>query len=124
MPTTYYAIARELTSAGGVSLAGGTWTRGQPLVERVKRALRTPRGAFLPDPTFGLDLALVRRAAPAARPAALKAAVRDALARFVRAGDLTDLAVDAEALGTRLFYTVSFRDARTGERVEPVEGIA
>jgi phage baseplate assembly protein W len=119
---TYYAVTRAMTETGDVSFAGATWTRGQPLVERVRRCLRTRRGSYLPDPTFGVDTSVLQKATPnVAR--VWTDAVRAALERFARRGELADLSVRVEARGDRLFYEVSFVDVRARERATVRETI-
>jgi phage baseplate assembly protein W len=86
------------------------------MAEVVARVVRTPRGAYAPDPSFGVDYAAVEKAAPAQRPAALRAAVTAALQRWTSRRLLTALAieVDPPAAG-RLVFRVVFRDPRSSD---------
>lgn len=88
------------------------------MTEVVVRVLRTPRGSFLPDPTFGVDYRLVTKAHPNS-PATLQSAIVEALKRFTDIGLITDLTVNVERRGTQLLWEVIFRDPR-GTGASPV----
>lgn len=111
--TGYYAVARRLDAgAGDVVMAGATWARGQPAAEIVLRCLRTPRGRYLPDPTYGLDYAALQKGGPNAG-ARVDAAVRAALAPLVRRGVLKDRPeITVTVTGTSLLIDVAFVDPR------------
>lgn len=121
----YYAFSPALDPLTGdvkFSQTRSSWTEGQPLVEKVIRCLRTPKGSALRDPTYGVDAGAFENARENA-PAEAEAAIRAALQRFISRGELTDLAVEVEAQGTSLVFEVRFKDPRDPAAVlGPVTG--
>jgi phage baseplate assembly protein W len=114
--TTYYARTRALDPAtGDLRLAGGNYVAGNPMLEVVLRVLRTPRGSYLPDPTFGVDMTVLRKASVGVA-AAWRAAVIAALRRYTDRGLITDLKVTVETEGSRLYYSLEFVDPRSRTR--------
>lgn len=114
---TYYAYARAMDPASGDAvLSGATWAGGSPAAELVERCLRTKKRSYLPDPEFGLDLALVQKAAPNAG-ATLRGAIVDALARFTRPpARVVVVSITVEVRGSALFFDVAFTDPRVPSR--------
>lgn len=111
-----YLFSPALDPVTGDWLAGTDRPGGAPAVQIVLWTLRTHRGSFAPDETFGLDYRVAQRRT-ASTQADWKAEVERALARHVRARVITDLrvTVDPPAKG-RLLYDVAFKDPRTAER--------
>ncbi len=113
--SSVYAVTRNLDGfSGDVRLTSGKWLRGSPAVEIVVRVLRTPRGKFLPDPTFGVDYSILDKRRPNIQ-AAWKNAVEAGLA-FLTKGTpprITSLLVTVDPPKTnRLIYEVTFVDPR------------
>jgi phage baseplate assembly protein W len=119
MTTPHYAVARELDPAtGDLRMHGVAWKRGAPLTEIVLRVLRTPRGSFLPKPTFGVDYSLVQKLTPASR-SLWRAGVEAALRYLVDSGRMRDLQVIVDPpAGGRMLYAVDFVDVRQSERTQ------
>lgn len=116
MPSQNYAVTRSLDPGkGDVLMDGLTWKQGQPMTEVVLRILRTPRGRYLPDPTFGVDYSAVNKALPGAG-AAWRAAVLDALRSLIDRGYIANVAVTVDTAGDRLLYQVDFTDVQAQQR--------
>lgn len=101
---------------------GGTWEADGPGTAAVVRTLRTVKGSFAPDRTFGTEYQLVDRQRPNAA-ATLAAVLREALARLVRADTIRELDVRTEVVGDQPRAEVSFvdpRDPRPGRRSVPI----
>lgn len=117
MGEPYYAVARALDAASGdYILSGSQWKRESPMLSVAIRVLRTEKGTYLPDPTFGVDWKRVQKASPNAEAQTI-AVITEALAYYVRRGLMTSLSVSAEARQRNLFYDVSFTDPRNNTRV-------
>ncbi len=111
-----YLFSPALDAASGDWLAGTDRPGGAPATQIVLWALRTQRGGFAPDESFGADYRVVQRLT-AGSQAAWKAEVERALSRFVQRGVIRDVkvTVDPPAKGV-LRFEVSFRDPRVEER--------
>lgn len=84
--------------------------------------LRTPRGACLVAPTFGVDWSLARLDVPGA-DVALRRELERALRWIVDAGSMTDLAVRVTREGRgRLRWEVSFTPAEAPGTTTEVRG--
>lgn len=106
----YYAVTRSINPATGQPrLRDGAWLRGSPMAEVVVNVLRTPKGSFKPDPSFGVDYSDIEKGSADA-PSKLIAAIEAALARYVRDNLLANLNVSAERAGQVIRYEVSFDD--------------
>lgn len=120
MTTVYYDRARALDPGTGdyaVDTGTATYRTGQPMAEVLVRVLRTPRGRYLPDPTYGLDLAAVRLAPPLQQATQLQAEILRALRPWTARGLLTRvLAVTERRPSGALLYDVSFADPRDPQR--------
>jgi phage baseplate assembly protein W len=117
MASRYYAHTRALDAqSGDKRVAGGTYVAGDPMTEVVLRILRTPRGRYLPDPTFGVDYSVIQKAG-AGVAAAWRAAVLAALDRLIKRNLITHVRVivDTSKPG-QLLYDVEFRDPRNSAR--------
>lgn len=126
MAGVYYAHTRALDPVtGDVRLSGGQWVVGSPAAELVLQVLRTPKGTYLPDPSYGIDLSAVTHDHPNVT-AKLHAAITAALRHLVEDGFITDLLVKVQRSGRgRLGYDVSFYDPRaqgSSRRRENVTG--
>lgn len=119
--TEYYAHTRYLTDGGDVEMDGTSWRTGAPMIEVAKRILRTPKGSFIPDPTFGLDFSVVQVARSDAGPR-FSAAVREAFDSFRKAGLMQRFRVVVEVADDRLRYEISFYDPRARE-VASLKGV-
>lgn len=120
----FYAVTRSLNpNTGQPLLASGAWVRGAPMAEVIVRILRTPLGAFKPDPTFGVAYGDIDKGRENA-PETLRSAITAALAKLVRNKLIENLSVVVERYGDRLLYEVSFDDPRiaAGRRVGPLRG--
>lgn len=107
-----YAITRALDAVSGdVALDGGTWKTDLPMVGVVTRILRTQRGTYLPDPTFGVDWSRVDRQRPNVSEL-VRTAIMEALQWYLDRRLLSAIVVTSDLVGARLFYTVSFLDPR------------
>lgn len=116
MTTRYYAIARELNeTTGDVRRLGARWKRGSPMLEIVKRVLRTPLGSYVPDPTYGVNMSILKHAT-ANVGARWQAEVVRALDRWVKRGLIKNLTVIVTVERDRLLYSVSFEDVRLRTR--------
>lgn len=105
-------VTRKLhPRTGHIVLQGGRWVRGVPMLEVVLRVLRTSKGDYPPDPSFGVDYGSVDKGAPNAA-AALKLAIEEALAPYTRTRQIQMLSVDVQRAGDRLVYDVAFVDPR------------
>lgn len=107
----FYAFTPELDESGDVALDGSTYSWGSPMVEIVKRVLRTPRGTYLPDPSFGVDYSVVDKARPDAG-ARFQAAILAALRPWTLRREIVDLSVAVEVTDSTLRYEISFSDPR------------
>lgn len=119
MPPTPYALTAALDPAtGDAVLEDGRRAHGEaPMLQCVLRILRTVRGEYAYDPTFGVDYSVARKASPGTA-AAWRGAVIAALEPLVRRGSITRVQVSAELSGERLLYEVTFADPRQpGARV-------
>jgi hypothetical protein len=120
MPTpdaTLYAFTRSIDPlTGDLRLDGARYVPGAPMAEVALRVLRTPRGSYLPDPTFGLDYAVLTKQTPAVG-ATLEAALRDALARYTTQGLMTDLGITVEVGRGIARFRVAFVDPRARARL-------
>lgn len=109
---TYYALTRALDAVSGdVLLDGGTWKTDPPMVGVVTRVLRTQRGTYLPDPTFGVDWSKVDKQRPNVSEL-LRTAIMEALQRYLDRGLVSSVAITSESVGARLSFVVSFLDPR------------
>ena len=120
MTTAVYLHTHARNPAtGAVLMTGNQWRAStSPMVEVVAMALRTQRGACLVDPELGVDWSAIRKLGAGA-VATAKAAITKALARHVRAGEITNVLVECEADVARglLVYSVKFIDPRLSRRV-------
>lgn len=115
----YYAFTRSLDAGtGDVKLAGGTWAAGLPSAEKIIRRLRSPRGRYLPDPTFGLDVRALQKAGPTAAKD-VRAALLDAVAPLVTAGDIRVANLTITVTGTTVLYDLDFVDLRLPPPARP-----
>lgn len=111
MPT-YYAHCRALDAVtGDVVMDGGTWKTDPPMVGVVTRVLRTQRGSYLPDPTFGVDWSKVDKLRPNVAEL-LRVAIMEALQRYLDRGLISSVAITASVAAGALFFAVSFLDPR------------
>lgn len=93
-------------------MSGNAWARSTaPMSEIVAMTMRTQLGACLVDPELGVDWARVSKNATGASALA-RTTIETALARYVRAGQIANLAVTCEVSGGRLLYEISYRDPR------------
>lgn len=113
-----YAVSRKMDPLTGdivFDAARATWANGAPVTERVLRCLRTERGTAARDPSYGVDWTGVDNARTNVEAIAAQA-VRVALQRFERRGDLVGLVVEAVVArtdaGARMDLRVQFADAR------------
>lgn len=111
-----YVFSPALDPLTGDWLAGTDRPGSAPAAQIVLWTLRTQRGSFAADETFGVDYRVAQRRSSSTQ-ADWKAEVERALARHVRRGVISKLAVtvDPPAKG-RLLYDVAFVDPRTQER--------
>lgn len=109
---TYYAQCRSLDAVSGdVQLDGGTWKTDPPMVGVVTRILRTQRGTYLPDPTFGVDWSRTDKQRPNISEL-LRTAIMEALQRYLDRKLISSIAITSEIVGGRLSFVVSFLDPR------------
>jgi phage gp46-like protein len=121
---SYYAYAPALDPATGDWLAGTDRPGGAPAVQIVLWTLRTQRGSFAPDETFGLDYRVAQKRTSSTQ-ADWKAEVERALARHVTRGVITSLVVTVDPpTRDRLLFDVAFTDPRTAERVTTLRRLA
>lgn len=108
-----YAYTREIDpNTGDVRMNGAVHKiADSPMVEVVMRVLRTPRGTYLPDPSFGLDYSLARYIKPNTK-SDWRAEVVRALTFLIDAKRIQELSVEVEIVGRQLRYQVSFLDPR------------
>lgn len=113
-----YAITRKMDPLTGDVVFDDTrrsWAEGAPVMERVLRCLRTERGTAMRDPSYGVDWSPVDNARTGAAVAA-KQAIKDALKRYVDAGDLANLTVEVDSIkaasGRALLFRLTFADVR------------
>lgn len=122
MSDGYYAFTRKLDPARGVPVVdSGSWTAGSPMAEVIVRVLRTPKGSYRADPSFGVEYKDIDKGAPDA-PTRLQLAIETALAVYVRDKLITDLRVKVQRAGSQLRYEVSFTDPRIAATQRPVRG--
>lgn len=107
----YYAYTRFVNSDRDVQLEGTSWKTGSPMAEAVKRIMATPRGKFVPEPDFGIDLRDVNTARSDCSTR-FRAAILAALSELVRKRLITNTKVSVEVSGDRLRYDISFYDPR------------
>lgn len=117
-PGRPYAFSREMNPATGDAAfdrSRRTWKYSAPLLQKVIRCLRTERGSARRDLAYGVEWYRLDNARANADVIA-KQVVTAALKRFVDAGELVELRVEADAIpaagGRALLLKVSFRDAR------------
>lgn len=113
VPTAPYAVTRQLDPGRGeLQMTGSTWTRGQPMVEIAVRILRTPRGTYQLDQTFGVDMSTVKTVT-SGTGAAFQAAIYQAFDFYIKRGFVTKFKafVSVSATGA-VTYDVSFVDPR------------
>lgn len=113
-----YAVTRKMDPLTGDVVFDDTrrsWAEGAPVMERVLRCLRTERGTAMRDPSYGVDWSPVDNARTGAAVAA-KQAIKDALKRYVDAGDLANLTVEVDSIkaasGRALLFRLTFADVR------------
>lgn len=113
-----YAITRKMDPMTGDVVFDATrrsWAEGAPIMERVLRCLRTERGTAMRDPAYGVDWSPVDNARTGAAVAA-KQAIKDALKRYVDAGELANLTVEVDSIkaasGRALLFRLTFADVR------------
>jgi hypothetical protein len=112
MFTPYYAACRKLDPGkGDYVFAGTTWAQGSPMVEIVVRGLRTPRGRYLPDPTWGVDLSNVNKLLPTAA-ASLRAAILQFLQPYQKQNLIRNVTVATSQGNGFMTYEVDFFDVR------------
>lgn len=122
MPDGYYAFTRKLDPARGVPVVdSGTWASGSPMAEVIVRVLRTPKGSYRADPSFGVDYSDIDKGAPDA-PTRLQLAIEAALAVYVRDRLIADLRVRVTRAGSQIRYEVSFSDPRIPATQRPIRG--
>ena len=115
--SVYYAVTRALDpGTGDIVMAGPTWARGQPATEIVLRCLRTPRGRYIPDPTYGLDYSVLQKAT-SDKPSKLRAAIQDALSRFAKRGVIEPPQIAVQMAGAAVQADVTFVDPRAQQQV-------
>lgn len=120
--STYYAYTRSLDpGTGQIQIAGNNWVAGSPMVQVAIRILRTQRGTYLPDPTFGVDYSVVDKALPNA-PATFKAELNRAFRSLVTSGAIANLSITVESSPPKLLWEITFTDVRLGERIRPLRG--
>lgn len=118
----YYAHTRMLDAVtGDVVMDGGTWKADPPMVSIVTRVLRTQRGTYLPDPTFGVDWARVDKQRPNVSEL-LRTSIMEGLQRYLDRKLLSSIAITSELVGARLSFVVSFLDPREPGRRAYVNG--
>ena len=113
-----YAVTRKMDPMTGDVIFDDTrrsWAEGAPVMERVLRCLRTERGTAMRDPAYGVDWSPVDNARTGAAVAA-KQAIRDALKRYIDAGELANLTVEVDSIkaasGRALLFKLTFADVR------------
>lgn len=108
-----YAITRKRKpSTGELLLENRRWVPATaPMAEVVAMTLRTQLGGCAVDPDLGVDWRSISKLATNA-PAQAQTVIEVALARYVRDGQITDLAVETRVDAGRLWYEISYRDPR------------
>jgi hypothetical protein len=112
----YYAYTPALDPNTRDWAVGVDRPAGSPATQMVLLVLNTQLGSYAPDPTFGTNHAIARKATPNVA-ADWRAEVLRALGGLVRRGVIADLvvAVDPPAGGRALLYDVSLRDPRAAD---------
>lgn len=113
-----YAVARKMDPSEGDVVFNAprrTWATGAPLAEKALRCLRTEEGTAQRDLAYGVDWSQLENARTNAAAIA-RLAITDAFKRYVDAGEMRDLKVEADvtkaASGAGLVLLISFADAR------------
>jgi hypothetical protein len=115
----FYAYTRRLDSGTGERvMAGGTWAAGLPSAEKIIHRLRTPKGRYLPDPTFGIDLRALQKLGPTS-PKDIRAAIVTALDPLVTAGDIRITALSVIVNHTTVTYALDYVDLRLPPPARP-----
>lgn len=111
---TEYAVTRALNAGTGDTLmSGSNWKAGVPATEVVLRILRTQRGSYAPDVTFGRDFSIIDKLGPQT-PALWQAETQRALAAIVQNGLIAELVVEVQSTGkSTLLESISFIDPRS-----------
>jgi len=109
---SYAVTRRRVPSTGELILDGVRWARASsPMSEVVAMTLRTQLGACAVDTDLGVDWRSISKLSTDA-PSTARAAIEAGLARYVRSGQITDLAVSTRTAAGRLWYEVVYRDPR------------
>ncbi len=119
----YYKFTRSLDpSTGNVLLENQRWKGGSPAAEIVLRVLRTPKGSYLPDPTFGFDYSLLNHLTNDSE-ARIKAGIETALNYLVQDSVISSLKVKVQVdiLRKAVVYDVSFYDPLLRQRTSVAE---
>ena len=81
---------------------------GNPDVEAVIRVLRTPKGSFLPDPTYGVDFTAFAHRRPNVAADAQRELLR-ALRQTISLRGLHDVTITVTISRESILYVVAFR---------------
>jgi hypothetical protein len=112
---SYYAATQTLNAGTGeIEHAGSVRKRGEPMLEVVKRVMRTPLGSYLPDPTFGIRMPPDKSVPGAA--ATFRESIYEAFRFYTQQGLMTELSAMIETDGMKLLYQIEFRDPRSGTK--------
>lgn len=113
----YYAETRSLNPlTGDLYFTEPRWIAGSPLAEIAVRVVRTPKGRYLPDPTFGVDYSVLKKRNNNTA-AAFTAALKDAFDRYVKRGIMRDLKVSVTEMKKYFVFRIAFIDTRTGQQI-------
>jgi len=125
MSVVYYAVTKALDSAtGDYKFSGSVHTRGSPMREIIIRILRTPKGQCLANPSFGIDLSLVRKQFPNTAQN-LKNSISQAVKYLVDQNLISNLeiSVDSDTSTSTLKYQISFTDNQANNReIDTIKG--
>lgn len=114
----YYKFTRSLDPrTGNLTMVNQRWKAGSPAAEIVLRVLKTPKGTYLPDPTFGFDYSLLDHVRPDSEEK-IKAGIRECLNYLVKDRVITDLniKVEVDAKKKTVLFDVSFIDPLLKQR--------
>lgn len=119
--TTVYAITRKRDPSTGDVLMDAAphanqWAHSSaPMTEVVAMTLRTQLGACMVDEGLGVDWRKISKLTTGAAALA-RFEIERGLARYVRAGRIASLLVEATVTGNRCEYAVTFTDPRLQTR--------
>jgi hypothetical protein len=108
MPSLYTRALDGITGELLFDQTSSTWVPGHADAEAILRILRTDLGSFLPDPTVGLNLAVLAKRGPNAK-ANIEAEVARATARAVKQRGLQEFKVVAEIQDRAAVISISFK---------------